>query len=234
MCGIFGAQDLKTYEQLYYANCERGNFAGGSLYIASDNSLYLKKWEGVLPRDRITGEYVWTDEYTTFLGHTQSPTGSQREYNVTTTHPFEHGWFIIAHNGVLENHKELRDRHLQTADGICKETKFNTVGLEVDSAVIPALLDELYVGDDLLTIKETFSELKGTFTCWVYSKHTGQTYLVRSGSTLFGDIENSIFSSIMVPDLAEDEIEEGVIFCVTHEGLTNVGHFSQNSPFFIL
>ena len=212
MCGIFGATDLKTYEKLYRKNCERGNFAGGSLYATPSGDMYIKKWEGVLDFETMTGEYVWSNPYTLYMGHTQAPTSAQRDYSISTTHPFEHGWYIIAHNGVLENHEELREEHLQHAEGICKNDKFDIRKNKVDSAVIPALLDEMYVGSETRAIKETFSMIKGTFACWVYSKHTRNAFLVRSGSTLFGNYENSTFSSIKVPGVAEDEIPEGVIF----------------------
>lgn len=224
MCGIFGATNLLTYEKLYKENRKRGNFAGGSLFTSTCGDMYLKKWEGVEEPDILTGTYAWSNQYKLFMGHTQAPTSAAREYSTITTHPFEHGWYMIAHNGVLENHTDLKREHLQS----------DTRGNPVDSAVIPALIDELYVGSDVKALEETFSMLKGTFACWVYSKHTRQAYIVRSGSTLFGNYETSTFSSIKVPNLAEEEIPEGVIFCVTEEGLTKVGNFTKNSPFFII
>ena len=234
MCGIFGATNLSTYEKLYKENRQRGNFAGGSLYATPSGDMYVKKWEGIEPLDILTGSYAWCDQYKLFMGHTQAPTSAAREYNVSTTHPFEHGWYIVAHNGVLENHNELKEEHLHSAEGTCDLARFDIRNNPVDSSVIPALLDEMYVGSDVKTISESFSMLKGTFACWIYSKRTRQAYIVRSGSTLFGNYDTSTFSSIRVPGLAEEEIPEGVIFCVTEEGLTNVGNFSKNSPFFII
>ena len=234
MCGIFGSREFSTYDQLYYKIRVRGNFAGGSLYASPGGDMYLKKWEGEESATTLTGELAWTSPYDLFMGHTQAPTSSARDYNIKTTHPFEHGWYIVAHNGVLENNETLKEEHLQNAKGICGQSRFDTTDNEVDSAVIPALLDEMYVGSDIRTLEETFSAIKGTFACWVYSKHTRQAYLVRAGSTLFGNYETSSFSSIPVDGLAEDEIPEGDVICVTREGLTKVGSFSNNSPFFIL
>jgi glucosamine 6-phosphate synthetase-like amidotransferase/phosphosugar isomerase protein len=234
MCGIFGATTIDTFEILYKKNAIRGKFAGGSLYTTPSGDMYLKKWEGVKEPGHLTGERIWCQDHKLFMGHTQAPTSAEREYKVTTTHPFEHGWFLVAHNGVLENHEELRKEYLSTAIGECGTTSFNTSKSKVDSAVIPALLDELYVGDDVHAIKETFSKIKGTFACWIYSKHTKQAYLVRSGSTLFGNYENSTFSSIKISGIAEEEIPEGEVLCITPEGLTQVETFTKNSPFFIL
>lgn len=233
MCGIFGSRDFSTYEKLYNRNKKRGTFAGGSLYVKGSQGLYLKKWQGKQLVDELTGEYAFQDDYTTFLGHTQAPTSSTRDYNVKTTHPFEHGWWIVAHNGVLENDKKIREDYLQNSDGECDDMIFDTTQIQVDSAVIPALIDNMYVGDDVLAITEACQKLQGTFACWIYSKHTHQTYLVRSGSTLFGNISNSNFSSIKVSSSAEEELQEGVVYCITPEGLAVVGKFKQNSPFFI-
>ena len=104
----------------------------------------------------------------------------------------------------------------------------------VDSAIIPALLDDVYVGDDVQAIEQVCGMLKGTFACWIYSKMGKQAYLVRSGCTLLGSIETSSFSSIYVPRVAESLLDEGVIYCITDEGLATVGTFEQSSPFYIL
>ena len=234
MCGIFGAKDFQTYEKLYINNKRRGTFAGGSLYVKPGGNMYLKKWEGVPAVDEMTGTYAWAGEYDTYVGHTQAPTSSTREYKDTTTHPFEHGWWIVAHNGVLENDQEIRDEYLQESYGECDGEMYDTSENPVDSAVIPALIDTLYVGSDVLAIKETLERLKGTFACWIYSKRSYQTYVVRSGSTLFCNSEHSTFSSVKIPGVADENLEEGVIYCMTSEGLTNVGTFSASSPFFML
>lgn len=233
MCGIFGSKDFVSYEKLYNSNKKRGTFAGGSIYTKGAEGMYLKKWEGVLSPQELTGEYSFQEEYINFLGHTQAPTSAERSYKPKTTHPFEHGWWIVAHNGVLENDTQLREDYLKESYGECDSTFFDTSQIPVDSAVIPALIDTLYVGDDVLAIKEACQLLKGTFACWIYSKRTQQTYIVRSGSTLFGDVTNSNFSSTSVDGIADEQLKEGVIYCMTSEGLTEVETFEQNSPFFI-
>jgi len=235
MCGIFGSRQFHTYEKLYLNNKQRGSFAGGSLYVGHNESMYIKKWEGVKQPQELTGEYILTDSYHTYLGHTQAPTGSVREFNSKTTHPFEHGRWIVAHNGVLENHELVREEYLSDSTGEYKGSVYDCSHIPVDSAVIPALLDTIFfkMADDVFAITEVMSTLKGTFACWMHNKQTGQTYVVRSGSTLYGDIENNIFSSIKVPGVAEQPLDEGVIYCVTPEGLTRVGSFHQSSPFFL-
>lgn len=227
MCGIFGSSKFSTYEKLYLENKKRGNFAYGSLYTGRDKSIYMRKEAGTVP---LTGDYAWEGEYELYLGHTQAPTSVQREFNPRTSHPFEDMYHIVAHNGVLENYED-----------IVEDVLIGHINA-VDSSVIPALISFLFEFPDkenvnkteeLVAIEQTCNMIKGTFACWIYSKLTGCTYLVRSGSTLFGNINSGDFSSIKVPGICEDELQEGVVYCVTSEGLANCGEFETNSPFFL-
>ena len=218
MCGIFGATDFKQFEILYSRNKQRGSFSHGFLFAKKDGSMYIRKGEG---EHNLTGEYVWdiTNEYDIFLGHTQAPTSAERDYHVSTCHPFESGHFIVAHNGVLENHDQL-----------CQDLFKDTV--KVDSQIIPRMLDSMYVGDDIYAITEVCNKLKGIFACWIYSKHTGQTYIIRNGCTLYTDKDMQVFSSVTT-NKATKPLDEGIIYCLTIEGLANVGTFNANTAFFM-
>lgn len=238
MCGIFGSHDFKTYEKLYIANRERGNFACGNMYIKNTTNpgyikeTYIRKTPGVID---LTGDYAFENQYEWFLGHTQAPTSSARTYSPTTSHPFSSIHYVVAHNGVLENTDQLIQEHIGTHDN------------PVDSSIIPIILSYLIEFDDdvydqpsdstktpeLVAIEKTCSLLKGTFACWVFSKMTGDVYLVRSGSTLFGNRDTGDFSSVFVPGVCEEELQQGVVYCVTTEGLADCGQFTHDNPFFI-
>jgi len=219
MCGIFGSLDFTTYDRLFTANRVRGNFASGSLYVG-DDEIYLRKDGSEYTTD---GEHFRCNLFNKnmFLGHTQAPTSSQRDWAAHTTHPFESEEWIVAHNGILENYEELKDRWLPKHDN------------PVDSSIIPALLDMQYVGDEIYCIAEVMGMLKGTFACWIYSNRSRTVYLVRSGSTLFCNMENCVFSSISVDDCYVPA-DENVIYQLTKEGITSVGKFEADSPFFII
>lgn len=221
MCGIFGAKDFNTFERLYIKNKQRGKFAHGFLYLKRNGIMHMKKRKGTCS---LTGEYAWQHQldYDTYLGHTQAPTSSQRKFRPVTTHPFDHGNFIVAHNGVLENHLELAREHRIDHDRI-----------EVDSQIIPMLLDDLYVGSDVLAIQETCNLLKGIFACWIFCKDTKLTYVVRNGSTLYTDKNKMTFSSTIFGK-TKHEIDQGTIYCYTPEGLTPVEEFNADSAFFTL
>ena len=233
MCGIFGSTIFKNYEKLYIANRERGNFSYGSLYTTKSREIYLRKDPGVVD---LTGDYAFSGDYNQFLGHTQAPTSSSRDFSPVTSHPFEDFYYIVSHNGVLENDRQIVEDLIP--DHINP----------VDSSVIPALISivfefgEEFLGEDLdedkrtaeiVALEKACNKLQGTFACWIYSKLTGCTFLVRSGSTLYGNIDTGEFSSIKVPGIVEEELSEGVVYCSTTEGLATCGKFQSNSPFFL-
>lgn len=230
MCGIFGSSNFKNYKIMYEVNKIRGNFAYGGLYTTLGKELYIRKRPGEVD---LTDDGEFVDEYNMFLGHTQAPTSVKREFSPRTSHPFEDMYHLVAHNGVLENYDEIVEDYLIA--------HLNAV----DSSVIPALIAVLLEFDDDLTTAESHKTqelvaierccemLKGTFACWIYGKLTGCTYLVRSGSTLFGNHETGDFSSMKIPGMCEDEIEQGIVYCVTTEGLAKCGKFKTNNPFFL-
>lgn len=228
MCGIYGSKKFRSFKELYQLNCARGNFAGGSIYLRAKDGMYIKKWKGVIPSSSFDEEESFASDFHTFLGHTQAPTGSVRAFKYNTSHPFEHGDWIVAHNGVLENDQSLREE-------IKSDSKltFNTLDIPVDSAVIPALIHTLNTNDDVQAISDTLELLKGTFGCWFYNKQTQQTYLARSGSTLFANIDTGCFSSTMTAQTPKT-LKQGKIYCLTTEGIATVGEFKFDSPFFTL
>jgi glucosamine 6-phosphate synthetase-like amidotransferase/phosphosugar isomerase protein len=104
----------------------------------------------------------------------------------------------------------------------------------VDSSIIAPLLDMHLKkhGDEILAIIKTLSLLKGTFGLWIYNQKSGHVYIARSGSTLYADFLNNEFSSLPNPDNEFVEVEEGLLYLLTKEGITSVGKFTTNSPFF--
>ena len=234
MCGIFGGPQFTVYERLYNENKKRGSFAYGSLYTTCNGreglrEIYIRKRPGIIS---LTGDYAFSGEYNMYLGHTQAPTSNQRTFSPITSHPFDASHYIVAHNGIIENYKQLVAEYIPD--------HLNPV----DSSIIPALIGVMYeYGCDeatdgnktpeVLAIERACSLLKGTFGCWIYSKLTGCTYLARCGSTLYGNILKGMFSSIRVPEMCEKALGEGMIYCVTGEGLTECGQFQVNSPVFL-
>ena len=227
MCGIFAASDFNKYIKLYNKNKERGTFAYGALFLSHSYDASMKVEGTVELSKNMTinnrDVYMKPSEFYYYMGHTQAPTSSKRTHNEATSHPFMCGSWTVAHNGVLTNDIKLKGK-------ILDKRNFN----EVDSSVIPALLEQYSeeMENEVGIICEVLSKLEGTFGLWIYNKLTHNIYFARSGSTLYANILDNTVSSL--PDEGMESLEEGVLYLVTPEGLTSVGGFTKNSPFFIL
>jgi len=79
-------------------------------------------------------------------------------------------------------------------------------------------------------ICNALSMLRGNFGLWILNSKNNHVYLARSGSTLYADFLTNNFSSIKFSDYKP--LEEGILYLQTVEGLTSVGTFKSNSPFF--
>lgn len=216
MCGIFGSTDRERFKTLYNLNRERGDFAFGCLLLTKNKDVqYCETQPGVVDVDEFFNE-----NYFYLLGHTQAPTSSEREFSRNTSHPFIDGDWIVAHNGVLSNHQQLIQKYLPEHSN------------PVDSSIIPALLNHLDDDNELNTLKNVLEIIEGTYSLWLYNAVSKNIYVVRCGSTLYGNFLQCEFSSY--PDIGLTEIENNSIHVVTPEGLTFVSSFKGNSPFFIV
>lgn len=216
MCGIAGSTTLEKLKVLYSLNKDRGIFAN-SLAFKQHNTFKVIKSQGELSLS------TYTEPYDFVLLHTQAPTSSIREWSAETSHPFECGNWIVAHNGIISNFEKLKRQYVNI-------THHN----EVDSSIIPALLDcfesKGVNGHEMLIIKEVAELLEGTFACWIYSKITGQVYIIRCSSTLFADNYGN-FSSVVFDN--SFPLNEGVVYKLNN-GLHTMTKFKYNSPFFAL
>jgi Glutamine amidotransferase domain len=227
MCAIFGSNQFSEFSDIY-DNCkDRGSFAFGGLFLSFDYDARMHI-EGIaeLHPDMRVSNYALNlkpKDFYYFLGHTQAPTSSIRDFDPKTSHPFACGTWVVAHNGVLTNDIELK-----------KTLPTTFLYNEVDSSVIPALLS--YATDNGLTevsaICNVLSKLEGTFGLWIYNKLSNNVYLARSGSTIHVDFLTNAFSSLPYKNFKP--LDEGILYLMTNEGLTAVGGFQSNSPFFVL
>jgi glucosamine--fructose-6-phosphate aminotransferase (isomerizing) len=223
MCGIFGAENSSKFETLYDINKVRGTFAFGSVTVTPSEHYLIHKQEGIVNFNEFSMDY--DTRYIT--GHTQAPTSCERKYADHTSHPFEAGEWMVAHNGIISNFSDLKKEHAPWHSN------------KVDSSIIPTLLNEFYSNSPDMeplqitsVISKVLSMLKGTFAVWILNRETSNIYIARSGSTLFFDKDRVAFSSIECMDW--EPVQEGIIYQYTIEGFTQVGTFDCDHPFFIL
>ena len=111
MCGIFGSTDIKTFRELYTKNSERGNFVRSITMVfpggMKDDIRVSTKYE------QDFNKHIEENPFCIYyLGHVQSPTSKVRTFNENTSHPFTYKNTYLAHNGVLQNFNELKEKQI--------------------------------------------------------------------------------------------------------------------------
>ncbi|MDA8561735.1 glutamine--fructose-6-phosphate transaminase (isomerizing) [Gammaproteobacteria bacterium] len=111
------------------------------------------------------------------IAHTRWAThGTPSEQNA---HPFmSKNEFALVHNGIIENHEELKTKLLEQG---------YTFSSETDSETIVHLLNQNFHSENnlLSAIKKTISQLKGAYALGIISTHNPETIIaVRHGSPL--------------------------------------------------
>lgn len=227
MCGIFGTTEFKTYKKLAKQNLERGSFAFSQVLFENKTNFLIEKEElnELQPTPRTLEKEDLYKGCKYILGHTQAPTSAARKWEWDTAHPFVWGEWMVAHNGVLTNYKQLNEKYTPWNENL------------VDSSVIPCMLhqhqqDSGEEYDELTTVSKVLSRLEGTAGLWIVNTYTNNKYLYRQGSTVYADKETSTFSSVKFRGDVE-LLEENTIFLITTEGITSVGSVGGKSPFFI-
>jgi len=225
MCGILGAFSKSMYDVLYEASQQRGKFAYGHCFLTRDKNtpFHIQRFDKHPKVDDIKDVNI----NKLHLGHCQAPTSSIRKWKDSDAHPFVYDNWIVAHNGVLTNAEQLIEKYnLQ-------------VQSNVDTAVIPALL-HMYEQQDQQTvvscIKNTLSELKGTFGLWIVHKKSKQVFLGRQGSTIFANMSTGCFCSVPCKNKEWCELGEGCIYKidVAEKNIVPIEKFTADSPFLFI
>ena len=206
MCGIFGSNNITEFRKLCKINSKRGNYIRSVTTIGTDDIRVFHEQDFNKPILPVT-------DCLYYLGHVQSPTSSVRTFSKETSHPFTLNGQYLAHNGVLENDRELVDKmNLECYN-------------DVDSSIILPLMEK--VG-----FNETLEMLQGIFGCWYYNSKSGSLRIFRSGSTLH--YNRGSFSSAALPEYKY--IDEGIIleYNFTNNYFNEIDKFKLNStPFFL-
>ncbi|MCH2189876.1 MAG: glutamine--fructose-6-phosphate transaminase (isomerizing) [Gammaproteobacteria bacterium] len=198
MCGIVGAASGRDVTPILIDGLKRLEYRG---YDSAGLAVIDKKCDLVLRRSvgRVASLESICDSVdgSTGIAHTRWAThGKPAEHNA---HPHISSQTIaVVHNGIIENHQELREE--------LKEKEF-TFRSETDTEVIVHQIDwHTQQGLDLLNaVQITISELSGAYGLGVVSKkEPGVVIAARNGSPLLiglGEKENFIASdmSALIP-----------------------------------
>ncbi|WP_353152287.1 glutamine--fructose-6-phosphate transaminase (isomerizing) [Herminiimonas fonticola] len=208
MCGIVGAVAQRNITPILLEGLKRLEYRG---YDSCGIALHV---DGQLKRARSTERVAELEQQIasthlsgfTGIAHTRWAThGAPASHNA---HPhFSRDRIALVHNGIIENHDELRDE--LKALGYAFES-------QTDTEVIAHLVDHLYTGDLFETVQLATKRLTGAFAIAVFSRDEPHRVVgARRGSPLIvgiGNGENFVASDALALAGTTDQIiylEEG-------------------------
>jgi glucosamine--fructose-6-phosphate aminotransferase (isomerizing) len=176
MCGIVGYSstsnsiELSKFVSMIKSLDYRGYDSWGFTF-KDENQLKTERQLGKITTPNQQGSATFV------IGHTRWAThGKVTENN---THPLTSNSnnISLVHNGIIENHQELRNK--------LKDNGFNFYG-ETDSEVIPNLIEfNLRTSESVLgAFKKTLDELKGTFAITFLHNKSKKIFFARRDSPL--------------------------------------------------
>ena len=240
MCGLFGFSDPKhtlTQKQirrlttaLAAASEQRGTDASGIAYVQGQ-SLRIYK------RPRPAHEMTWLVPLhtTAVMGHTRMTTQGDGTFN-PNNHPFPgvsgQTRFALAHNGVLHNDDELKERYHLPKTNIRTDSYVAVQLLEQDGRL------------DAETIGNAASLLEGTFSLSVLDQFNN-LYLIKGNSPLcIYRFENGLLCYASTADILKEAlnrcrflsgskeiigISEGDILCIRPDGRLQMSRFDTSN-----
>jgi glutamine---fructose-6-phosphate transaminase (isomerizing) len=219
MCGIVGAVSTRNIVPILVQGLQRLEYRG---YDSCGVAVYAEGLKRARSTDRVAKLLQQVDEEhiagTTGIAHTRWAThGAPAVHNA---HPhFSHGpgkdsgaragRIALVHNGIIENHEELR---------AALQRKGYAFSSQTDTEVICHLIDSLYEGDLFEAVKAAISQLHGAYAIAVFCKDEPHRVVgARAGSPLIlgvgkDDGENFLASDAMALAGVTDQIvylEEG-------------------------
>ncbi|MEM3396583.1 MAG: glutamine--fructose-6-phosphate transaminase (isomerizing) [Thermoplasmata archaeon] len=192
MCGIIGYVGRNNCMPIIFDMLKRLEYRGydsAGISVISDSNLYLMKDKGTVDALRSVVEFV---DCNIGIGHTRWATcGAPLKHNA---HPFMDckKELALAHNGIIENYKELRDSLMREGHVFTSET---------DSEVIVHLVEKYYTGNNLIdAVRTALQHLKGSYAIVVLDRKSKKIVGARHESPLvLGIGKNEIFLSSDIP-----------------------------------
>lgn len=193
MCGIVGYNGKSDAKDILINGLKTLEYRGydsSGIALMGESKISIVKSEGKLEKLIEKAEKTSFNS-STGIGHTRWATHGKP--NETNAHPHtsENGMFSVVHNGIIENHRIIREA--------LENKGFNFVS-ETDTEVIPQLLSYHYDGDILDAMRKTFSSLEGSFAAAVLCRDDPDTiYAAKKSSPLVvgrGANENLLASDV--------------------------------------
>lgn len=172
MCGIFGYVGNRTALPILLEGLRALEYRGyDSAGIYVPGHLPIK---AVGPIDNLSKKITSPIPGTTGIAHTRWATHGSPSLKNSHPHLDMSGSIALVHNGIIENHRELKDGLLM--QGIEFES-------ETDSEVLAKLIGTLYAGDLTKSVQDALKLVRGTYGIIVSSSNEPEEIVVaRLGS----------------------------------------------------
>ena len=238
MCGIVGAASRRNIVPILVQGLQRLEYRGYDSCGVAVHAASLGV-SGGLRRARSTARVaelmaqVQTDHIEGGVGIAHTRWATHGAPAVHNAHPhFSHGTgdalegrVALVHNGIIENHDELRAELQQRGYRFASQT---------DTEVIAHLIDSLYAGDLLHAVQQALQHLHGAYAIAVFHRDEPQRVVgARAGSPLIlgvGQSEHFLASDAMALAGVTDQIvylDEGDVVDLRPESyrvLDRAGH----------
>ena len=209
MCGIVGAVSQRNIVSILVQGLQRLEYRGYDSCGVAVHAASLGSASGGLQRSRSTArvseliEQVATDkvEGGTGIAHTRWAThGAPAVHNAHphfsygpgNTHKDAAGRVALVHNGIIENHDELR---------AALQAKGYVFVSQTDTEVIAHLVDSLYDGDLLKAMQAALPQLHGAYALAVFHKDEPHRVVgARAGSPLILGVGSSHKENFLASD----------------------------------
>ena len=195
MCGIVGYIGSNQAESILLEGLSKLEYRGydsAGITVMNEGSLITEKAKGRLKNLKNHLEETPLRGHTG-IGHTRWATHGEPSNTNSHPHVSMDGRISVVHNGIIENHKELKSK--------LREMGFEFKS-ETDTEVIPNLISaHLQTESDLLSaVVKTVQELKGSYALGILSlDEPDQLIAVRKDSPLIvgiADGESFIASDV--------------------------------------
>ena len=193
MCGIVGYVGPESCYPILLDGLQRLEYRGydsAGTAIFSDNAVVVHRSEGKLIRLSAQLQEA-KPAGTVGIGHTRWATHGQP--NERNAHPHQYGRVTIVHNGIIENHRDLREQLRSQGHQFSSET---------DSEIIAHLADASLKNesDPAKALRAAFCQLRGAYAvCALVAGVTDTIFVARHDAPLIigiGEGENFVASDI--------------------------------------
>ncbi len=192
MCGIIGYTGRRNTAEVLLNGLKKLEYRGydsAGIALADQTGITIYKKKGKIRNLASELASVSADSAEAGIGHTRWAThGEPSDRNA---HPHRGKRVVLVHNGIIENHRELKEE--LAAKNIRPQG-------ETDTEIAALYLDQCYRGDPIEAIRQATDRFIGSFALGIlFTDRPGTIYAIRRDSPLIigrGQNENFIASDI--------------------------------------